>query len=63
MLTPLPPLREDGEFDTDSLKIAEGYAETYVNSLKDGEVIQFERFGFCSKHSDEEGIYFIFLSK
>ena len=63
VLMPLPPLREDGEFDTDSLRVEEGYAEAYVNNLKDGEVIQFERFGFCSKHSDENGAYFIFLSK
>jgi hypothetical protein len=63
VLMPLPPLREDGEFDIDSLKTEEGYAEAYVNGLNDGEVIQFERFGFCSKHSDENGAYFIFLSK
>ncbi|MGC8537591.1 MAG: glutamate--tRNA ligase [Candidatus Micrarchaeia archaeon] len=63
ILNPMPPLKDDGEFNIDSLKESEGYAEIYVNSLKDGEVIQFERFGFCSKHSDEKGVYFIFISK
>ena len=63
VLMPLPPLKEDGEFDSNSLGLSEGYAEAYAESLKDGEVIQFERFGFCSKHSDEKGVYFIFLSK
>ncbi len=63
VLIPLQPLRDDGEFDRDSLKTSQGYAEAYINALKDGEIIQFERFGFCSKHSDSDGIYFTFISK
>ncbi|MEM0149386.1 MAG: glutamate--tRNA ligase [Candidatus Micrarchaeaceae archaeon] len=63
VLMPLPPLKEDGEFNDNSLMTSEGYAESYAEGLEDGDVIQFERFGFCSKHSDDKGTYFIFLSK
>jgi glutamyl-tRNA synthetase len=63
VLIPLPPVKEDGEFDNDSLKYSDGYAEAYADTLKDGDIVQFERFGFCSKHSNERGPYFIFLSK
>ncbi len=40
-------LNPDGSFNEDSLKTVEGVAESGVNSLKEGEIIQFERFGFC----------------
>jgi glutamyl-tRNA synthetase len=34
-------------YNTDSLKTCEGFAESYVSTLKQGTIIQFVRFGFC----------------
>jgi glutamyl-tRNA synthetase len=38
---------EGGELNQDSLVVVKGYAEESVNKLNDGEIVQFERFGFC----------------
>ncbi len=35
------------EYNTNSLEIAHGFAESYVSSLKPDTMIQFVRFGFC----------------
>jgi len=35
------------EYNPDSLKIIEGYAESYVSNLKPDDRVQFVRFGFC----------------
>lgn len=40
-------LLKDGEFDPASLVEVRGYCEKSVESLKEGDVVQFERFGFC----------------
>jgi len=40
------PLFKNNEFNKESIEIIKGYAEPYVKELKDGEIIQFERFGF-----------------
>jgi glutamyl-tRNA synthetase len=37
----------DGEFNPQSLEIVEGVAEEAVGDLSIGDIIQFERFGFC----------------
>jgi len=37
---------KNGEFDENSLKIIEGYAEKNVEEIKHGEIVQFERVGF-----------------
>ncbi len=39
-------LFKNKKFNKDSLKKIHGYAEREVENLKDGEIIQFERFGF-----------------
>ncbi len=62
ILVPKPPLKEDGEFDTASLVTVKGYAEDYALKLKEGEIIQFERFGFCIL-DDKKRMSFIFMSK
>ncbi len=62
VIIPKPPLKEDGEFDRESLQISKGYVEDYASKLKEGEVVQFERFGFCILDSKKE-MSFIFLSK
>ncbi|MGD2246978.1 MAG: glutamate--tRNA ligase [Candidatus Methanofastidiosia archaeon] len=37
----------DGEYNPDSLEVVEGLAEEAVKGLSVGDIIQFERFGFC----------------
>ncbi|MBU6996262.1 MAG: glutamate--tRNA ligase [Theionarchaea archaeon] len=37
----------EGEFNPHSLEVIEGLAERAVGELPEGEIIQFERFGFC----------------
>jgi len=41
----IPPFK-NGLFNPDSLKIIEGYAEKNLKNVKNGEIVQFERFGF-----------------
>jgi len=41
-------------FNTDSLKIVEGYTEQSITDAKDGEIVQFERFGFVRIEKDGE---------
>jgi glutamyl-tRNA synthetase len=37
----------NGEYNPDSLEVVEGLAEEAVKGLSVGDIIQFERFGFC----------------
>ena len=39
-------LYENDEFNENSLKIVEGYGEKNIREVKEGEIVQFERFGF-----------------
>ncbi|MBC7081162.1 MAG: glutamate--tRNA ligase [Thermoplasmatales archaeon] len=61
VMVPLLPFKDD-EFDKDSLKIVHGYAEKNVELLKDGEIIQFERFGFV-RIERKDGLTGIFSHK
>ncbi|MFH2105832.1 MAG: glutamate--tRNA ligase [Candidatus Micrarchaeota archaeon] len=40
-------LLKDEKFDPESLEVIEGYAENDCERLNIGEIVQFERFGFC----------------
>jgi glutamyl-tRNA synthetase len=40
-------LLKDGEYDPESLKILKGYCEKGCEQLNVGDIIQFERLGFC----------------
>ena len=62
VLMPKPPLKEDGEFDMESLQVSRGYIEDYAFNLKNGDVVQLERFGFCIL-DDKVKMSFILLSK
>ena len=62
VIMPKPPLREDGKFDTESLQLSRGYVEDYASNLKEGDVVQLERFGFCILDNKEK-MSFILLSK
>lgn len=55
-------LNPDGTFNENSLSEIEGFAENAIDEIEEGQIIQFERFGFCrldSKKTKE----FIFVSK
>ncbi|MGC8568242.1 MAG: glutamate--tRNA ligase [Candidatus Micrarchaeia archaeon] len=60
VLVPKNPIKE-GKFDKNSLEILEGYAEPYLKEIKENEIIQFERFGFCIMHQKEKN-ELIFIS-
>jgi glutamyl-tRNA synthetase len=52
----------NGELRKDSLKVLDGYVESYAEKLEQHEAVQFERFGYCVLDDKEEG-RFIFISK
>jgi len=47
----------DGVFIEDSLQEIEAYVEPYYLNLKEGKEIQFVRFGYCRKDSQNQAIY------
>jgi glutamyl-tRNA synthetase len=47
----------DDKFNEDSLEELEVYTEPYYLQLKDGEEIQFVRFGYCRKDSQTQAIF------
>ena len=51
-----------GKFNPDSLNVVEGYVESYAEKLKEHEIVQFERFGYCIL-DDKKKMQFIFISK
>ena len=62
VLIPEEMLDEEGRIRKDSLKTAVGYAESYAKNLKERDIVQFERFGYCTL-DDKEKVRFIFISK
>ncbi|KAA0000025.1 MAG: glutamate--tRNA ligase [Thermoplasmata archaeon] len=55
-------LYKNGEFNEESLRIVEGFAEKNVLETKHGEIVQFERFGFVRIEKNRE-IVAIFTHK
>lgn len=55
-------LNEDGTFNEKSLTEISGIAENMAKDIKEGQIIQFERFGFC-RMDDENKNEFIFVSR
>ena len=51
VLEPSELYNEDGSFNEKSLKVTEGIAEAAYSDLAEGEIIQFQRYGFCRVHS------------
>ncbi|MFH1285473.1 MAG: glutamate--tRNA ligase [Candidatus Micrarchaeota archaeon] len=47
VLVPRDLLKENGEYNEDSLRIEKGLCEKGCAKLKVGSIIQFERYGFC----------------
>ena len=55
-------LNEDGSYNPNSIKMVDGVAEASVGDLKERDIIQFERFGFCILDNKPEN-KFIFISR
>ncbi len=55
-------LNADGTFNEKSLTEMEGLAEKTIDEIGEGQVIQFERFGFC-RLDNKNKMEFIFVSK
>ncbi len=55
-------LNDDGSFNADSLKTLDGLAEASSESIKEGETVQFERFGFCILDNRDSNS-FIYISR
>lgn len=53
----------NGEYNPQSLERVEGVSEEAVNALPVGEIIQFERFGFCRIDKKEETVYACFAHR
>ncbi len=53
---------DQGSFLSNSLQIASGYVESYAKKLKEHEIVQFERFGYCILDNKDK-MEFIFTSK
>lgn len=62
VLVPEDPLDSEGNFRKGSLKVSDGYVENYAANLKEHEIVQFERFGFCIL-DDKKKMQFILISK
>lgn len=62
IIMPGDPLDEEGNFRKDSMQINNGYIESYAKELREREIVQLERFGFCIL-DDKESMRFIFISK
>lgn len=61
VLIPHDLFDENGIYLPESLEIAEGFCEKGCGTLKPGEIIQFERFGFCRfDRKDKDGFRFVF---
>jgi glutamyl-tRNA synthetase len=55
-------LNEDGSFNQNSLTEINGVVEKTYEDLEEGQIVQFERFGFCRLDDKEKG-RMIFVSR
>lgn len=56
-------LMKNDVFNEDSLKKITGYGEPAIADLEDGEIVQFERFGFVRIEHDNNQIYVFFTHR
>ncbi len=64
VLVPLDLINEKGEYNEGSMKVIHGYCENNCERLSEGDIIQFERFGFCKldkKEREARKLTFIFI--
>ena len=62
VIVPMPIVDDEGNFNPGSLQAVSGYVESYAERLKEHEIVQFERFGYCIL-DDKKKMQFIFISK
>jgi glutamyl-tRNA synthetase len=62
VLVPGELFGRDGAVNPDSLRTVRGYVEKYAEKLKERDIVQFERFGYCIL-DDKKKMQFIFISK
>lgn len=62
VLVPGDVVDESGNFRAESLRVNQGYIESYAANLNEREIVQLERFGFCVL-DDKKNMQFIFISK
>ncbi|MCL4401022.1 hypothetical protein M1316_03570 [Candidatus Parvarchaeota archaeon] len=55
-------MNDDESFNKDSLKVVDGLGERSLQQVKKGDIVQFERFGFCIL-DDDKTRDFIFISR
>jgi len=60
VLKPGDLLTGDGEYDKKSLQTVKGFCEAGCRNLKQSDIIQFERFGFCRLDSNTKMLTFIY---
>ena len=61
VLVPKDLLDERGNYNKNSLETVTGYCEKYCENIHEGEIIQFERFGFCRLDKKEKNtLVFVF---
>lgn len=60
VLKPGELLNNDETFNENSLEKIKGYAEANISNIKQGEIVQFERFGFCRLEKKNERYVFIY---
>ncbi len=53
-------INEDKTFNENSLEIIKGYAESNISYVNEGEVIQFERFGYCKLDKKNRTYIFVY---
>jgi glutamyl-tRNA synthetase len=57
-----PIFDENENFNPNSLETVSGYVESYAARLNEREIVQFERFGYCTL-DEKKSMQFIFISK
>ena len=57
IIVPKTLFKDDDEFDDESLEELDVYTEPHYLQLKEGEEIQFVRFGYCRKDSQNQAIF------
>jgi glutamyl-tRNA synthetase len=62
VLVPEALLDNEGNVRKDSLKVENGYVESYATRLNKGDIVQFERYGYCVLDS-KENMRFILTSR
>ena len=62
IIAPGELIDSEGRLNKNSMKTITGYVESYAKNLKEREIVQFERFGYCIL-DDKKKMQFIFISK